>query len=168
MIRDILLVPDARLKTPCAAVGDFGAALRALIEDLEDTMRAGLGSVGVAAPQIGEMLRVAVVDTSLHRKFGADSQGFFALVNPQIIAREGEREGREGCMSLPDFTANVRRAFRVTVRFQDENGQWREIRCEDFEAVAMQHEIDHLDGILFLDRVANLQTDVFPRKVGRK
>ncbi len=168
MIRDILLVPDARLKTPCAVVGDFGASLRDLIRDLEDTMRAGVGSVGVAAPQIGEMWRVAVVDTSGHRKFGPQSQGFFALVNPQIIARESEREGREGCMSLPDFTANVRRAFAVTVRFQDVEGQWREIRCEDFEAVAMQHEIDHLDGILFLDRVANLQTDVFPRKANRK
>ena len=165
MIRDILFVPDTRLKTPCADVCEFGAPLRALVRDLEDTMRAGVGSVGVAAPQIGEMRRVAIVDTSLHRKFGADSQGFFALVNAQIIAREGEREGREGCMSLPDFTANVRRAFAVTVRFQDVDGQWREIRCEDFEAVAMQHEIDHLDGILFLDRVSNLQTDVFPRKV---
>jgi peptide deformylase len=71
-------------------------------------------------------------------------------------------------MSLPDFTANVRRAMRVLVRFQDLEGEWRELWCEDFEAVAMQHEIDHLDGILFLDRVANLQTDVFPRKASRK
>ncbi len=168
MIRDIILVPDKRLNTPCEAVLEFGESLRQLAQDLEDTMRGGVGSVGVAAPQIGEMRRVCVVDTSGHRKFGAESQGFFTLVNPQIIEREGEREGREGCMSLPDFTANVRRFERVLVRFQDLNAQWKELWCENFEAVAMQHEIDHLDGILFLDRVSNLQTDVFPRKTSRK
>ena len=86
------------------------------------------------------------------------------MVNPQITHREGERTGREGCMSLPDFTANVRRAQTVVVSYQDVDGLTREVTCHDFEAVAMQHEIDHLDGILFLDRVSNLQTDVFPRK----
>jgi peptide deformylase len=164
MQRDIILVPDTRLSTPCAPVEAFGPELRQLVEDLTDTMRAGVGSVGVAAPQIGEMWRVAVVDTSGHRKFGPQSQGFFALVNPKIVAHDGEREGREGCMSLPDFTANVRRAQTVTVRFQTIEGEVKTIVCTDFEAVAMQHEIDHLDGILFLDRVSNLQTDVFPRK----
>ena len=165
MLRPIILVPDARLTTPCAPVTGFDAGLRALARDLEETMRAGKGSVGVAAPQIGEMLRVTVVDTSGHRKFGAHSQGFFALVNPKIVHREGERMGREGCMSLPDFTANVRRAQSVVVKYQDSDGVEREVECHDFEAVAMQHEIDHLDGILFLDRVANLKTDVFPRVV---
>lgn len=164
MQREILLVPDARLKTPCAPVEVFDGELRRLVEDLTDTMRGGPGSVGVAAPQIGEMARVAVVDTSGHRKFGPQSQGFFALVNPQIIARDGQRLGREGCMSLPDFTANVRRAQSVTVRFQDVEGTKHTVSFDDFEAVAMQHEIDHLDGILFLDRVSNLQTDVFARK----
>lgn len=163
MIRPIIYVPDARLTTPCAPVVRFDAALRALARDLEETMRAGKGSVGVAAPQIGEMLRVTVVDMSGHRKFGPQSQGFFVLVNPTIVSREGERMGREGCMSLPDFTANVRRAQSVVVAYQDLDGAPREIECHDFEAVAMQHEIDHLDGILFLDRVANLKTDVFPR-----
>ena len=165
MLRPIIYVPDARLRTACAPVTQFGSELRALALDLEDTMRAGPGSVGVAASQIGEMRRVCVVDTSGHRKFGPQSQGLFALVNPVIVHREGERLGREGCMSLPDFTANVRRAHSVTVQYQDVDGAAREVTCHDFEAVAMQHEIDHLDGILFLDRVANLQTDVFPRKV---
>ena len=164
MIRPIIFVPDARLSTPCESVTRFDSALRSLARDLEDTMRDGPGSVGVAAPQVGEMTRVCVVDTSNHRKFGAQSQGFFVLVNPQVTAREGERVGREGCMSLPDFTANVRRAQMVVVAYQDLDGLAREIICHDFEAVAMQHEIDHLDGILFLDRVTNLQTDVFPRK----
>ena len=164
MQREIVLVPDARLKTPGAPVERFDEELKRLVKDLTDTMRAGPGSVGIAAPQIGEMVRVAVVDTSGHKKFGSASQGFFALVNPRIIAKSGERTGREGCMSLPEFTANVRRAQSVTVEFQTVDGEARTVQCEDFEAVAMQHEIDHLDGILFLDRVANLQTDVFPRK----
>ena len=164
MIRPVLLVPDARLSQPCAPVTRFDQELRALALDLEETMRAGRGSVGIAASQVGEMVRVCVVDTSGHRKFGAQSQGFFVLVNPLIVAREGERTGREGCMSLPDFTANVSRAQRVVVTYQDVNGVAREIICDDFEAVAMQHEIDHLDGIMFLERVNNLRTDVFPRK----
>ena len=164
MIRPVLLVPDARLSQPCAPVTRFDQELRTLALDLEATMRAGRGSVGVAACQVGEMVRVCVVDTSNHRKFGAQSQGLFILVNPVIVAREGERTGREGCMSLPDFTANVSRAQKVVVAYQDVNGMAREITCHDFEAVAMQHEIDHLDGILFLERVNNLRTDVFPRK----
>ena len=164
MIRPVILVPDARLCAPCAPATRFDRALRALARDLEETMRAGRGSVGIAAPQVGEMTRLTVVDTSGHRKFGAQSQGFFALVNPVIVHSEGERTGREGCMSLPDFTANVRRAQCVTIAYQDLDGHEREITCYDFEAVAMQHEIDHLDGLLFLDRVTNLQTDVFPRK----
>ncbi|HEX8465355.1 MAG TPA: peptide deformylase, partial [Abditibacterium sp.] len=115
MIRPIILVPDKRLNTPCEVVTEFDESLRQLAQDLEDTMRAGPGSVGVAASQIGEMKRVAVVDTSAHRKFGAESQGFFVLVNPKIIESEGERLGREGCMSLPDFTANVKRFERVVL-----------------------------------------------------
>ncbi len=164
MVRPVLLVPDSRLKRPAAPVTAFDEALKTLIFDLEATRRENPGCVGIAAPQIGEMVRVAIMDTSLHRKYSAASQGHFVLINPEIIARRGERLGREGCLSLPDFTANVRRAMSVKVRFQDENGEFREVAAEDFESVAFQHEIDHLDGILFLDRVANLATDVFPRK----
>ena len=165
MLRPVILVPDARLNTPCAPVENFDEALRDLLRDLEETRQNNAGCVGIAACQIGEMRRVAIVDTSLHRKFGKESNGRFVLINPRIVARSGERFGREGCLSLPDFTANVRRAESVTVEYQDESGAGKTLQAEGFEAVAMQHEIDHLDGILFLDRVANLQTDVFPRKV---
>lgn len=164
MVRNVLLVPDARLNQPCEGVLLFDEALRSLVRDLEDTMAASPGCVGVAASQVGEMVRVALVDTSGHRKHGPLSQGHFVLVNPTIMASQGERTGREGCLSLPDFTANVRRFQSVTVQYQDLDGSPRSVECTDFEAVAMQHEIDHLDGILFLDRVANLSTDVFPRK----
>ena len=164
MKRDIVLVPDARLKTPCEVVSEFGDELQNVARDLEETRRASLGCVGIAAPQIGEMVRLALLDTSGHKKWGAQSQGFFALVNPVLLSRNGEKIGREGCLSLPDFTANVARATQIRVRFQDLNGQDCEAEFENFEAVVVQHELDHLDGILFLDRVSNLQTDVFARK----
>lgn len=163
-IRPVLLVPDARLKQPCASIERFDDALRQIVADLEDTIRAHAGCVGAAACQIGEMRRVAIVDTRGHKKHGASSQGRIVLINPVIISKNGERMGREGCLSLPDFTANVRRAESIEVRFQDENGDTQIVSSRDFEAVAIQHEVDHLDGILFLDRVANLNTDVFPRK----
>ena len=165
MLRPVLLVPDPRLKQPCAPVEQFNEALRELVQDLEDTRRHHPACVGIAAPQIGAMSRVAIVDTSEHKKFSAQSSGHKVLINPQIIEQSGERMGREGCLSLPDFTANVQRALQIKVRFQDKTGAWHEWETEDFEAVVVQHELDHLDGILFLDRVANLATDVFRRKV---
>ena len=164
-LRPIVLVPDARLKTPCHLVVDFGDALRETVRDLEDTLADNIGCVGIAACQIGVMQRVAIVDTSIHRKHGDKSQGRFVLVNPKIVAQSGENVGREGCLSLPDFTANVARAAEVTVEYQDVSGEHRVLEARDFEAVALQHEVDHCDGILFLDRVSNLTTDVFPRKV---
>ena len=164
-LRPIVLVPDERLKTPCETVTEFGDVLREVVRDLEDTLADNVGCVGIAACQIGVMQRVTIVDTSIHRKHGAASQGRFVLVNPRITEQSGESVGREGCLSLPDFTANVARATEVTVEYQDLSGEHRVLEARDFEAVAMQHEIDHLGGILFLDRVSNLTTDVFPRKV---
>lgn len=163
-IREVLLVPDPRLKKICKPVEAFDAELSRLIADLEDTRAANTGCVGIASPQIGVLRRVAIVDTSGHKKFGEWSSGHRVLVNPVITRREGERLGREGCLSLPDFTANVRRALVVEVEYCDEHGQPQTLHAEDFEAVVVQHEIDHLNGVLFLDRVANLSTDVFPRK----
>jgi len=161
---EVLLVPDARLKKACDFVEIFDENLRAVIQDLEDTRSASPDCVGIAASQIGVLRRVAIVDTSAHKKHGAASSGHMVLINPIITRREGEREGREGCLSLPDFTANVRRAMLV----EDETGARKYLVAQDFEAVVVQHEIDHLDGILFLDRVANLATDVFARKQSAK
>lgn len=151
-IRPVLLVPDARLKQPCAPVEIFDDNLRRLLTDLEDTRLSNAGCVGIAAPQIAAMQRVAIVDTSQHPKYGAQSLGHLVLINPRIIEQDGERLGREGCLSLPDFTANVRRAMQVSVAFQDENGIAREVTATDFEAVVLQHEIDHLDGVLYVEK----------------
>jgi len=162
--RTILLYPHAVLKEACRTVAAMDHDVAALITDLVDTMRAGPGSVGVAAPQIGVTLRVCVVDVSAS-KLGRDNHhGLLVMVNPEITRREGSSLMREGCMSVPDYTGDVERAVQINVRFLDGNGEPREIVANGFEAVAIQHEMDHLDGILFLDRITSLKTGLFRRK----
>lgn len=114
--------------------------------------------VGIAAPQIGEIARVAVVDVTGHPKADTSS-GLLVLANPRVVESEGSEVAREGCLSLPEITANVRRATRIVV----EHASGR-VECHGFEARCVLHEIDHLDGILFLDRVESLTDDVFRRK----
>lgn len=155
--------PDPLLKQPARPVVRFDDAVHRLVDALVATMRRHPRCVGLAAPQIGSRLRVAVMDASLHPKTTA-SRGLLVLVNPMIERAEGSEAGREGCLSVPDFTANVRRASRVRVRAQDQAGTWFDVGLEGFEAIIAQHEIDHLDGLLFLDRVVNLRADIFRRK----
>ena len=155
--------PDPILKQPTRMIGRVDEAVQRLIEGLIAFMRKQPHCVGLAAPQLGSSLRLAVMDSSRHPKVNA-SAGLIVLVNPQIEAVEGEVIGREGCLSIPDLTANVRRATRVRLRAFDQHGSMREYQLEGFEAIIAQHEIDHLDGKLFLDRVANLKTDIFRRK----
>jgi len=138
--------------------------IHTLIEDLLDTMHDGPGSVGVAAPQIGVTLRVCVVDVSANRHGKENNHGQLCMINPEIIARNGVAVMREGCMSVPDYTGDVERATEITVRFQEPDGSAREIAASGFEAVAIQHEMDHLDGVLFLDRIVCLKTGLFRRK----
>ena len=133
------------------------------MEGLVKAMRHHARCVGLAAPQVGSPLRVAVMDGTGHPKVGA-SHGLLILVNPQIDRAEGVVVQREGCLSIPDLTANVRRAARVRLKAFDQFGAAREWWLEGFEAVIAQHEVDHLDGKLFLDRVANVSTDIFRRK----
>ncbi len=119
--------------------------------------------VGLAAPQVGSNMRVAVMDASRHPK-AKTNHGLLVLVNPHFETTEGVVIQREGCLSIPDFTANVRRAVRVHLIAQDQFGSVHDYWLERFEAIVAQHEVDHLDGKLFLDRVADLKTDVFRRK----
>ncbi len=162
MVRPILRYPAPLLKSPCKPVENPEDAARVL-EDLVETMRATPGCVGLAANQIGEDLRAFCVDVSGHPK-ASTSHGLIALANPVVVHTEGVETIREGCMSVPDFTANVRRPRLVVVAGRDTSWNWRIFEVEGFEARAVQHEVDHLDGILFLDRVASLSSDLFRRK----
>ena len=163
-VRDIILYPDPILKTVCEPVAELDAETEALVQDLIDTMVAAGHSVGVAAPQIGVTRRVVVVDVSKSKLGRDNNHGLLAMINPEILEREGCETMREGCMSVPDYTGNVSRSESVVVQFLDREGKERVIRAAGFEAVAIQHELDHLDGYLFLDRVSSLKTDVFRRK----
>ena len=164
-VKEVLVYPDPRLKEVCAPIDDFDDSVGELLQDLVDTMVAAGHSVGVAAPQIGDIRRAVVVDVS-HSKLGKKQKnhGLMQMVNPEIIEKEGQQVVREGCMSVPDYTGNVTRAERIVVQFLNENGELQVIPAEGFEAIAIQHELDHLDGHLFLDRVSSLKTDLFRRK----
>ena len=138
--------------------------IEGLVSDLIDTMREGPGSVGIAAPQIGVSLRVCVVDVSRSKNGRDNSHGLLILINPEIFHAEGAATMREGCMSVPDYTGDVERPSTVHLRYVDERGEQRTLETSGFEAVAIQHELDHLDGILFLDRISSLKTGLFRRK----
>lgn len=166
-VQPILVYPHPILKRVSHPIDHFGDEIRSLADDLIDTMRAGPGSVGVAAPQIGVLLRMCVVDVSASRQGKENNHGLLVMANPEIMEREGGAIMREGCMSVPDYTGDVERSTRVVVRYQDLEGGWRMVDATGFEAVAIQHELDHLDGLLFLDRITSLKTGLFRRKTYR-
>jgi peptide deformylase len=162
-VLEILTYPDERLRQVSTPVGMFDAAFQQRVDDLEQTRRAGPGAVGIAAPQVGWFERVVIVDVSGRRK--TPSHGHLVLVNPEITEWEGFAMGREGCLSVPDYTGNVIRAERIHLRALDRDGSEQVFDMEGFEARAVQHEIDHIDGLLFLDRLVSRRQDLFQRKV---
>jgi peptide deformylase len=159
--RKVLRYPHPSLKERCEPIPP-GDELDRVARDLLDTMRSFPGCVGLAAPQIDELVRVIVVDVSEHKK-ATTSHGLLVLANPVVVETSGDELGREGCLSIPDLTANVRRATLVRVEALTPAGENAAIEAEGFEARALLHELDHLDGILFLDRIAS-RADLFPRK----
>jgi peptide deformylase len=164
-VRPVLTLPNPVLMTPASPVGVIDDAARTLAQDLIDTMRASPACVGIAAPQIGVSRRAFVVDVTGHRK--ADScHGTFVLFDPEILAAADPVAGREGCMSVPDLTGDVARFTQVTVTGLDVEGVRRTLEVDAFEARAVLHELDHLDGLVFLDRVVGPHA-VFPRKTYR-
>lgn len=165
-ILDILTLPDERLKVPSERVEVFDRGLVAFVADLEETRLAGPAAVGIAAPQVGRHQRIVIVDVSGRPK--SSSHGRLVLVNPEIVQWEGFEMGREGCLSVPDYTGNVIRATRLRLKAQNLTGATHEYDMEGFEARAVQHELDHLDGLLFVDRVVSRRTDLYRRKVYRK
>jgi peptide deformylase len=164
-VRDILRYPHPALKQVARPLGDAeGAEARRVAGDLVDTMLAHPGCVGLAATQLGELVRVVVVDLSEHPKAAGANHGRLVLVNPVVVHAAGAHVAREGCLSIPHLTANVRRATEIAVEARTPEGDAVSVASTDFEARCLLHELDHLDGILFLDRVDSLGADVFRRK----
>lgn len=156
MIREVITYPNPLLHQAAEPVAAVDDEVRALLADMAETMVADDG-VGLAAPQIGVLRRCVVIDVR-------DGSGLFKLVNPEIVAREGETEWPEGCLSVPEFTVTMKRSAHVTVRYQNEEGDERTLEADGLLAVALQHEIDHLDGRLIIDSVSRLKQDLYLRK----
>ena len=159
----ILTYPDPSLKQVSQEVEQIDHALLSFIAELEKTMRSGPGGVGIAAPQVGRLERIAIVDVSSKPKI--EQHGRLVLINPEISRWDGMKVGREGCMSVPDFTGNVIRAEQIELTYLDEQGQQQHLESSGYEARAIQHELDHLDGLLFIDRLVSRRNDLFKRKV---
>ena len=160
----ILKYPNPILKKKSRPVPKIDPAIQQLVQDMAETMYAAPG-VGLAAPQVGCSLRLAVVDIT-----PADQpKNLVVLINPEVIAAEGECSWEEGCLSVPEYTQEVTRKKRIVVRYQDLQGEKREIVGEDnLLSVALQHEIDHLDGILFIDRISRLKRELFRKKLQKE
>ncbi len=160
-IRKIYQYPDSVLRKETEKVTVFDNELAKLVEDMAETMYDAPG-IGLAAPQIGKSIKLIVVDTT-HKEEG--EKQFLPMVNPEIIAHEGIQVDEEGCLSVPELTANVTRFQIVTVTYQDLQGQQHEISTENRFAVVLQHEIDHLNGILFIDHLSPLKRTLYKKKV---
>ena len=159
-IRTIYQYPAPVLRKKAKKVETFNDSLKTLIEDMAETMYDAPG-IGLAAPQIGESLQLLVVNTS---KEDAVNE-YTAIVNPKIVAKEGNQLDEEGCLSVPDLTANVERFKKITLTYQDPDGNEMELTAEDRFAVILQHEIDHLNGILFIDHLSPLKRNLYKKKV---
>jgi peptide deformylase len=160
MLRPIVRFGAPGLQTPARPVSTFDAELHKLIDDMVETMYAAPG-VGLAAPQVGVPLRVCVIDLSVGKRGGE----LLTLVNPEFISREGMQLEEEGCLSLPGFNATVARPSSAVVRCWDRDGKERRIEGAGLLARALQHEMDHLDGTLFVDRLRGIKRDMILRKV---
>ena len=160
MLRPIVRYPAPSLAGRAADVTTFDEELSRLIDDMIDTMYAAPG-IGLAAPQVGVPLRVCVIDLSVGRRGGEVHE----LVNPEFLARDGMQLEEEGCLSLPGFNATVARPATATIRAFDRHGVSREIAGTGLLARAFQHEVDHLDGTLFLDRLRGIKRDLIARKI---
>ena len=160
MLHAIVKYPDPILQRPAEPVTTFDRELRVLVEDMFESMYDAHG-IGLAAPQIGISKRVTVLDLTMEKSTAEK----IILINPEIILREGKQVEDEGCLSLPEIREKVARAVRVTVRAQDLDGKWHKHEGENLLARAFQHEIDHLDGILFIYRISALKRDFVLRKI---
>jgi len=163
-VKDIVVYPDKRLKEVCKPIEKIDEDIVNKARDLLETMRFYSHSVGIASPQIGNLVRIIAVDASKNKKGQKINHGELVMLNPEILDWQSIIKTREGCMSVPDYTGNVNRARKISVKYVDLEGNEQMFDTEGFEAVVIQHEIDHLDGILFIDRIISKNTDLFKRK----
>ncbi len=160
-IRKIAEYPAPVLRQQTRTVTVFDEELKKLVEDMAETMYDAPG-IGLAAPQVGESLKLIVVDITKDKEGKRD---FMAMVNPEITRKEGHQLDEEGCLSVPDLTSKVRRFKRIAVSYQDLAGNSHELETEDRFAVVLQHEIDHINGILFIDHLSPLKRALYKKKV---
>lgn len=160
MILKIVKYPEPVLSQPGEPVTEFDAELKKLVDDMFETMYASQG-IGLAAPQVAVAKRVTIVDLSQ----GKDPAQKLVLVNPEVTFREGKQYEEEGCLSFPEIREKVQRAAKVRIRAQDLKGKWFEMDGEELLSRAFQHEIDHLDGMLFIFRMSSLKRDIVLRKI---
>ncbi len=161
MIYKIVKYGDPVLETKCEPVSNFGTAeLKQFVEDMFETMYSAKG-VGLAAPQVGVSERITVIDTSV----GENPAEKHVFINPEIIFKDGVQTGEEGCLSIPGFREDVTRAQKAVMRAQNVDGETFEVSGEDLLARAMQHELDHLNGVLFLSHLSPLKRDLIRRKI---
>lgn len=160
MILEIVKYPDPVLQRPAERVTEFGKDLQTLVNDMFDSMYAAQG-IGLAAPQVGVSKRITVIDLS----FNKDPEQKLVLINPEIVLREGKQFAEEGCLSFPEIREKVSRAAKVTIRAQNAKGEWFEKDGEELLSRCFQHEIDHLDGVLFIFRISALKRDLALRKI---
>ncbi len=162
-VRTILHYPDPRLREKARPVAEVTPAIKQLVEDMAETMYAAPG-VGLAATQIGEPHRIFVIDIASDD----EPSQLRVFINPEIVARDGELVWEEGCLSFPGVTEDIDRAAKVRVRALDAEGKPFELDCEELLAVAVQHELDHLDGVLMIDRMGALKKRIVDRKMRRR
>ncbi len=162
-VMEIRKYPDKILKQKASPVATIDGDLQKLIDDMIETMYAAPG-VGLAAPQVGVSKRLAVIDISTK----GTEMPLLVLINPVFLLKEGSIEFEEGCLSLPEYTAKIERAEKVVVRAADRKGKEIEIEGEGLLAVALQHEIDHLDGILLIDRISQIKREFFKKRYQKK
>jgi peptide deformylase len=163
MVLKVVKYPEPVLQQPGEPITEFNDELREFVADMFETMYAAKG-IGLAAPQVAVSKRITVIDLS----GGKNPEEKLVLINPEIIAREGKQYEEEGCLSFPEIHEKVQRAAKVTVRAQDEYGKWFEMDGEELLSRAFQHEIDHLDGVLFIFRMSGLKRDMILRRIRKE
>ncbi len=162
-LREVLKFPDKRLRGVSAPIAEITDEIRVLASDMCEVMYDEPG-IGLAAPQLGEAIRLIVVDTQWSSEEEDSKRNPIVLINPEIYAREDKIVWTEGCLSVPDFEAEVERSAKIQLRATDLDGKAVDLKAEEIQAVCFQHEIDHLDGVLFIDHISRLKRNMYVKR----